>query len=120
MGALVAASLPNCGARFKKDLQDKLLEQVDWKDLTKARCLEIVVNWLDRELEEDKMYKCVRSWREFEACKYLDRFQYCCEGVTLSSKTAILPEEIRAFMVLRRADVTDAQRKLRTLRQVST
>ena len=34
---------------------------------TKARGLEFVVNWLEKELEEDKMYKCVKVWRELES-----------------------------------------------------
>ena len=58
LSALVAKSLQNCSTKLKKDLQDKLFEQGVCEDLT-TRGLEIVVNWLDRELEEDKMYKCV-------------------------------------------------------------
>ena len=54
---------------FKKDLQDKLFEQNIREDLTKVGGLEIVVNWLKKDLGEDNLYKCVRVWSEFEACK---------------------------------------------------
>ena len=44
--------------------------------------------------------------------EFLDRFERCYKMVTASSSTANIPEEIRAFMVLKRANVTDTQRML--------
>ena len=51
-------SLQNRGAKFKKDLQDKVSEQGVCEDVATTRVL--VVIWLAKELEEDKVYKCVK------------------------------------------------------------
>ena len=73
--------------------------------------LEIVKTWLKKELGEEDLYKCVRVWEELEECKqkasetieeFLDRFERCYKMVTASSSTVNIPEEIRAFMVLKR------------------
>ena len=120
-GALIAASLPNNSVRYKKDLQDKFYEQVDSSQLITEEGLEIVKTWLKKELGEEDLYKCVRVWEELEECKqkasetieeFLDRFERCYKMVTASSSTANIPEEIRAFMVLKRANVSDTQRML--------
>ena len=39
--------------------------------------------------------------------RWKSRFERCYERVATSSKTVIIPEAIRAFMVLERASVTD-------------
>ena len=44
--------------------------------------------------------------------EYLDRFERCYDRVVASSDTAKILEEIRAFMVLERADVSNMQRML--------
>ena len=68
-GALIAASLPNNSSRYKKDLQDKFYEQVDSDKLVTKDGLEMVKSWLKKELGEEDLYKCVRVWTKFEACK---------------------------------------------------
>ena len=117
-GALIAASLPNNSVRYKKDLQDKFYEQVDSSKLITNEGLEIVKTWLKKELGEEDLYKCVRVWEELEECKqkasetieeFLDRFERCYKMVTASSATANIPEEIRAFMVLKRSNLTKTQ-----------
>ena len=73
---------------------------------------------LEKVLGEEDLYNGVRVWSEFEACKrkpdekveeYIDKFERCYERVAASSKTANIPEEIRTFMVLERAGVTETQ-----------
>ena len=74
--AVVGNSLANNSTRYKKDLQDKLFEQIKGEELK-------VEEWLKKELGEEDLYKCMRVWREFETCKlkpdkkveeYIDRF----------------------------------------------
>ena len=56
-GALVAASLPKNSTMFKKDLQDKLYEQVDSDKLIEEGGLQIVKDWLKKKLDEVDLYK---------------------------------------------------------------
>ena len=121
LGALIAASLPNDSTRYKKDLQDKFFEQVDGKKLVTEGGLQLVKDFLKKELGEEDLYKNVRYWNELEDCKqrddeeiesFIDRFERCYTMVTSCSSTASIPAEIRAFMVLKRAKVSDTQRML--------
>ena len=161
-GALIAASLPNNSARYKKDLQDKFFEQVDGTKLVLVieGGLEFVKTFLKKELGEADLYKSVRVWNELkdfyksvrvrnelenlyksvrvwnkledlyksarvwnvlDECKqkpeesideFLDRFDRCYQLVTASRVSANIPAEIRTFMLLKRAYVTDIQRML--------
>ena len=120
-GALIAASLPNNSVKYKKHLQDKFFEQVDGSKLVTDQGLDLVKTFLKKELGESDLYKSVRVWNELENCKqkpgesidvFLDRFERCYRLVTASSTSANIPAEIRAFMVLKRACVTDTQRML--------
>ena len=68
-GAIIAGTLPNNSARWPKDLQDKFFEQVDGEQLVKVGGLQLVKDFLDKELAEDDLSKMVRVWEEFEDCK---------------------------------------------------
>ena len=81
----------------------------------------MVKEWLKKELDKENLYKRVKLWEELEDCRqknnetiaeFVDRFERCYERVAASSETAKIPEEIRAFMVLEKADVSDTQRLL--------
>ena len=70
---------------------------------------------------EAELYKSVRVWNELEECKkkpgelidkFLDRFKRCYKLVTASSYSANIPAEMRAFMVLKGACVSNTQRML--------
>ena len=120
-GALIAASLPNKSVKYKKDLQDKFFEQVDGTKLVTKEGLALVKAFLKKELGEEDLYKSVRVWNELEDCKqksgeiiedFLSRFERCYTMVTANSTTANIPAENRAFMVLKRASVSDTQRML--------
>ena len=120
-GALIAASLPNDSVRYKKDLQDKFFEQVDGTKLVTEERLQLVKTFLQKELGEADLYKSVKVWDELEECKqrpreaiddFIDRFERCYMMVTANSSSANIPAEIRAFMVLKRACVSDTQRML--------
>ena len=84
--------------RYKKYLQDKLFEQIKGEELTAEDCFDMVKKWLEKELGEEVLYKCVRVSREFEACKrkpdekveeYLDRFERCYGRVKASGSAKI-------------------------------
>ena len=66
-GAVIAAKLPN-DSKLKKDLKDKFFESVDIATLATKDGLDLVRNFLDRELGEDDLEKQVRTWDEFEDC----------------------------------------------------
>ena len=119
-GAIIASSLPNNSKKFKKDLQDKFYEQVDGDKLVTKEGVELVKTFLKKELGEEDLYKMVRVWNELENCQrsvktideFIDSFERCYTSVTSISKTTNIPAEIRAFMVLKRANVSDTQRML--------
>ena len=63
----------------------------------------------------------MRLWGELESCsqrsdetieEFVDRFKRCYELVRASKKETKIPGDIRAFMLLRRARKTEAQRML--------
>ena len=102
-------------------MQDKFFEQVDGIKLVTEEGLDLVKDFLKKELGEEDLYKCVRVWNEFEDCKqkpgevieeFLDRFERCYKLVSTSSSGTSIPAETRAFMVLKRACVSDTQRML--------
>lgn len=118
MGAVIASMLPN-DSKLKKDLKDKFFENVVITDLAKAGGLKLVKDFLDKELSEDDLEKRVRTWYEFEDCvrgskdieDFLSEFDRQYQKAKNASKVKI-PEEIRAFMVLKRSNVTKVQRML--------
>ena len=66
-GAILAARLPN-ESKLKKDLKDKFFESVDIVELAKEGGLQLVKEFLERELGEDDLEKQVRTWDSFEDC----------------------------------------------------
>ena len=121
-GAIIASSLPNNSTRYKKDLQDKFYEQVDGEALVRAGGVELVKEYLKKELGEEDLDKMIRVWREFENCRrgdksvveFLDSFERCYNAVMALSTSARIPAEIRAFMVLERAGLNATQQMLVT------
>ena len=118
MGAVIASMLPN-DSKLKKDLKDKFFENVVISDLAKTGGLKLVKEFLDKELSEDDLEKRVRTWYEFEDCvrgskdieDFVSQFDRQYQKAKNASKVKI-PEEIRAFMVLKRSNVTKVQRML--------
>ena len=120
LGSIIASSLPNESKRWKKGLQDKFFEGVDSEVLVTSGGLELVRTFLTKELGEEELDKLVRVWDEFEDCKrggatideFLSNFDRAYNAVTCTSKSATIPSEIRAFMVLKRSGATESQRMM--------
>ena len=77
-------------------------------------------DFLENELAEEELNKMVRVWEEFEECArgsdpidvFLSKFERSYNAVVASSKTSKIPEEILAFMVLKRSGASQEQRML--------
>ena len=119
-GAIIASTLPNNSKKYKADLQDKFYEQVDSDKLITKEGLDLVISFLKKELGEQDLDKVVRVWEEFEDCvrgtknidAFISDFERAYNNVTVTSSTAVLPEEVRAFMLLRRSGLNSTQRML--------
>ena len=94
-GAIIAGTLPNISTKWPQDLQDKFFEQVDGEELVKEGGLQLVKDFLGKELAEDDLSKMVRVWEEFEDCKrgndkievFLSNFERCYNAVLATSPT---------------------------------
>ena len=103
-GAVIASMLPN-DSKLKKDLKDKFFENVVISDLAKAGGLQLVKDFLDKELGEDDLEKKVRTSDEFEDCTrgskeiedFVSEFDRHYQKAKNASKIKI-PTEVRAFM----------------------
>ena len=117
-GAIIASMLPN-DSKLKKDLKDKFFENVVISELAKKEGLKLVKDFLEKELGEGDLEKKVRTWDEFEDCSRGDKgiedfvsdFDRQYKRAANASKVKI-SSEVRAFMVLKRSNVTKVQRML--------
>ena len=114
-GAILAARLPN-ESKLKKDLKDKFFESVDIVELAKEGGLKLVKEFLERELGEDLLEKQVRTWDLFEDCtrgskhieEFLSDFDRAYKKAASAAKI-VIPASVRAFMVLKRAQIDKTQ-----------
>ena len=117
-GAVIAAKLPN-DSKLKKDLKDKFFESVDIAVLATEDGLDLVRQFLDKELGEDDLEKQVRTWDEFEDCsrgtknidEFMSDFDRAYRKAAAASKV-VIPATVRAFMVLKRSNIDKTQRML--------
>lgn len=117
-GAILAARLPN-ESKLKKDLKDKFFESVNVIDLAKEGGLELVKGFLEKELGEDDLEKQVRTWDSFEDCTrgtkdiedFLSDYDRAYKKAAAAAKI-VIPASVRAFMVLKRANIDRTQRML--------
>ena len=118
-GAVIAALLPN-DCKLKKDLKDKFFETVNVQALASKEGLKLVKKFLDEELKEDDLEKQVRTWDEFEDCTrgeqdiedFLSNFDRAYKKAVGASSELTIPAPVRAFMVLKRSNITTTQRML--------
>ena len=118
-GAVIAALLPN-DCKLKRDFKDKFFESVNVQVLASKEGLKLVKDFLDEELKEDDLEKQVRTWDEFEDCTradqdiedFLSNFDRAYKKAVGASSEFIIPAPVRAFMVLKRSNVTKTQRML--------
>ena len=76
--------------------------------------------FLDEELKEDDLEKQVRTWDEFEDCTrgeqdiedFLSNFDRAYKKAVGASSELTIPAPVRAFMVLKRSNITTTQRML--------
>ena len=120
LGSIIASTLPNESKRWKTGLQDKFFEGVDSEKLVLKGGLKLVINFLTKELGEEEIEKLVRVWDEFEDCKrgdasideFISDYDRAYNAVTCTSKSATIPSELRAFMLLKRSGAIPSQRMM--------
>ena len=118
-GPIIAGTLPNESVKYGKDLQDKFYEWVDSEALCKEGGLELVREFLKKELGEEDLNKTIRVWDELEDSvrgdmgieQYISEFGRAYNKVKVSAKVE-LPDEILAFMLLKRSGADKTDRKL--------
>ena len=79
----------------------KKFEQVDGEELVEEGGLQLVKDFLDKELAEDDLSKVVKVWDEFEDCKrgndeievFLSNFEGCYNAVVATSPISKIPAE---------------------------
>ena len=119
-GPIIAGALPNESLKYKKGLQDKFFEQFNAENLCKEGGLQLVRDFLKKELGENDLDKSVRRWDKFEDCRRGDKgieefildFERSYNNLISAVSTAVIPAEIQAFMLLKRAGITSTQRTL--------
>ena len=117
-GAVIAGTLPN-DCKLKRDLKDKFFENVDVNKLTSKAGLGLVKTFLEEQLGEDELEKQIRTWFEFEDCErgnkdiegFVSDFDRAYKKAANASSFAI-PSQVRAFMVLKRANISKTQKML--------
>ena len=118
-GPIIAGTLPNESLKYGKDLQDKFYEWVDSEALCKEGGLELVREFLKKELGEEDLNKTIRVWDELEDSvrgdmgieQYISEFGRAYNKVKVSAKVE-LPDKILAFMLLKRSGADKTDRKL--------
>ena len=117
-GAVIAGGLPN-DCKLKKDLKDKFFENVDVAKLASKGGLGLVKTFLEEQLGEDELEKQIRTWFEFEDCDrgnkdiedFVSDFDRAYKKAANASSFSI-PSQVRAFMVLKRANINKTQKML--------
>ena len=92
---------------------------MDIVELAKEGGLKLVKEFLERELGEDDLEKQVRTWDLFEDCmrgskdieEFLSDFDRAYKKAASAAKI-VIPASVRAFMVLKRAQIDKTQRML--------
>ena len=116
-GAVIAASLPN-DCDLKRDLRSLVFEEIRSDELCSSRGLEKVIQVLDRELGKSEIDALVQHWDEFEEIKrgdqnvedFISSFDRAYRKV--ESDGSKIPSTQKAFMMLKRANVSKVQRML--------
>ena len=117
-GNYIALSLPN-KSKFGNDLREKVFESLSETVLVSDTGLTALIEFLDGELGKNAVDDIIEKWDEFENCRkkenqtledFLSDFEMKYNRVKSSGTN--LPEEVLAFMLMKRAGLTQLEKML--------
>ena len=117
-GNYVVLSLPN-KSQYGDDLKERAFENISADNLKSETGLEEVKKFLDQELGKNAIDDAIGKWEEFDSCRRtesqtLEEFisDFETKYNRIKSSGTKLPEEILAFMLLKRSGITQVEKTL--------
>ena len=117
-GNFIALSLPN-KSKFGNDIRERVFENLTPDELSGDTGLEKVIEFLDKELGKDAIDDVIDKWDSFDSCRKegdqsLDDFMADFEHKSNRVKAAgvTLPGEVLAYMLMKRAGLSNLERML--------
>lgn len=117
-GNFVALSLPN-KSKFGSDLRERVFESLSPEILSAENGLEKVLEFLDKELGKDAIDDVIEKWDDFDSCRKeseqsLEDFiaDYELKSNRVKATGTNLSSEILAYMLMKRAGLTNLERML--------
>ena len=117
-GNFVALSLPN-KSKFGNDLRERVFENLSPEVLSEENGLQRVLEFLDQELGKDAIDDVIEKWDDFDSCKkkesqsledFISEFEMKSNRVKATGTN--LSGEILAYMLMKRAGLTNLERML--------
>ena len=117
-GNYVVLSLPN-KSQFGDDLKERAFENISEDDLKSDTGLKSVLDFLDAELGKNAIDDAIGKWEDFDSCRRtesqsLDEFiiDFETKYNRIKISGTVLPEEILAFMLLKRSGISQVEKTL--------
>ena len=117
-GNYIALALPN-KSKFGEDLRERVLEHLTDEELSSNEGLEKVIKFLDNELGKNAVDDVIEKWEAFDNCikaanqsldEFITDFEAKYNRVKMSGTQ--LPEEILAYMLMKRAGLSYLEKML--------
>ena len=117
-GNFIVLSLPN-KSKFGDDIKERVLETLSEEDLKSEDGLSKVIGFLDQELGKNAVDDIIEKWEEFDNCKkqdnqtvedFISDFESKYNRIKASGSK--LPEEILAYMIMKRGGLTHMEKML--------
>ena len=117
-GNYIALSLPN-KSKFGNDIRERIFESLTEDQLKSEAGLSEVLSFLDKELGKNAVDDVIEKWDDFDSCKKSDSqtledfiSDFEAKYNRIKSTGTTLPEEILAYMLMKRAGLTHIDRML--------
>ena len=117
-GNYVVLSLPN-KSKFGNDIRERALETITEEDLSKEDGLATLIRFLDQELGKNAVDDVIEKWDDFDSLRksesqsledFISEFESTYNRI--KAKGSTLPEEILAYMLMKRAGLTHIEKML--------
>lgn len=117
-GNYIVLSLPN-KSKFGDDLKERAFENINEEQLNSEEGLKSVIEFLDQELGKNAIDDAVEKWEEFDNCRKEDNQtleEFISDFETkynrIKASGTIMPQEILAFMLMKRAGLSQVEKML--------
>ena len=117
-GNLIALSLPN-KSQFGDDLKERAFESISEEDLKSEAGVTAILTFLDQELGKNAIDDVIEKWEEFDNCRksenqsledFISEFETKYNRIKASG--TVIPEEVLAFMLMKRAELSQVEKML--------